>query len=213
MEWEEIIPWYEEFRQELKVNVLIWQTNLGTDERPMWFIAIHLDSRSMPWMRLGHGKHEDPVEAFVLAGRRALTWQERITKNQRTPEEAKRLGEESEKRLYDLLQSHADELPPWVTFVRRATPEEDAKGADIVIGSDVGDIYLQVKISKLGKNRFKRTLGREVIPVIVIREATPDRHIIVSTIQKMIHFRHLCLNLANENESNLPLEIPLEDPD
>lgn len=51
---------------------------------------------------------------------------------------------------------------PWILGVRQATHAEDANGIDVVVSTDVGKLFLQVKSSKAGLQRWRaknRRLG------------------------------------------------------
>jgi len=58
--------------------------------------------------------------------------------------------------------------PTWVRSARLATREEDRKGIDIVIDSIYGDLYLQVKSSRMGKERFLDTHTNAIECVVAV---------------------------------------------
>lgn len=55
----------------------------------------------------------------------------------------------------------------WVRGARAATLEEDARGIDVVVSSDVGDLYVQVKSSTNAANAFAEERGAGRIAVVV----------------------------------------------
>jgi hypothetical protein len=78
----------------------------------------------------------------------------------------------AEKRVFDVCG--APGRPAWVLGARRASPEEDASGIDVVVESDVGPLWLQVKSSYFGKARFLAKAPRPGIGVVVIMPYDPE---------------------------------------
>jgi hypothetical protein len=78
----------------------------------------------------------------------------------------------AEKRVLDACGS--PRRPAWLLGARRASQEEDAGGIDIVVDSDVGPLWLQVKSSVYGKARFLAKAPRPGIGVVVITPYDPD---------------------------------------
>ena len=80
------------------------------------------------------------------------------------------LGVNNERRV---VAAFNEEYPwenkiPWLKEVRKATPEEDSKGIDVVFATDVGDIGLQVKSSENARERFvNRQVDGEIDPNII----------------------------------------------
>ena len=58
--------------------------------------------------------------------------------------------------------------PAWMRDVRPATRREDHRGIDIVIESDVGKLFVQVKSSLLGKSKFERRRRSARVVVVVV---------------------------------------------
>ena len=58
--------------------------------------------------------------------------------------------------------------PAWMRSARAATRVEDHRGIDVVIESDVGNLFVQVKSSRLGKAKFerRRRAARSVVVVV-----------------------------------------------
>ena len=85
--------------------------------------------------------------------------------------EAARLrGLANEARALEVLQSTP--LPPWAGAARRATDQEDRGGVDIVVDSDVGSLYVQVKSSAGAAKRFLKRRRR--VAVVVVTGTMPE---------------------------------------
>lgn len=63
-------------------------------------------------------------------------------------------------------------MPAWIRSVRAAYHWEDAQGIDVVVETDDGELYLQVKSSPKGAARFDPR-GRP-IGVVVAGDAEPE---------------------------------------
>lgn len=61
-------------------------------------------------------------------------------------------------------------LPFWFYSVRRATPEEDRRGIDMYVDSDIGPIPVQIKSSVEGMLKFRREHKGQEIAVVVVRD-------------------------------------------
>lgn len=55
----------------------------------------------------------------------------------------------------------------WISEARLATKEEDKRGIDVVVTSDVGKLYIQVKSSKSGVSTFKKSKSTKALIGIV----------------------------------------------
>jgi hypothetical protein len=80
---------------------------------------------------------------------------------------ARRRGLENEKRVINACKLKT--RPPWMQDVRKATPEEDRDGIDVVVESDVGKLYVQVKSSAVAKVAFQDKRRRARVAVVVVR--------------------------------------------
>ena len=58
--------------------------------------------------------------------------------------------------------------PAWMRSVRAATRREDHHGIDVVIESDVGKLFVQVKSSLVGKAKFERRRRSVRVVVVVV---------------------------------------------
>lgn len=66
---------------------------------------------------------------------------------------ANEIGIRAEEKAVEALLTSP--IPFWIIRARRAKPEEDHKGIDIVVFTDVGKLYIQVKSSKREVRRFR----------------------------------------------------------
>lgn len=79
-------------------------------------------------------------------------------------------GAWNERRVLNALSS---EPPAWVLETRAGTTDEDRRGIDVVVSTDVGPLYLQVKSSRKGAERFDPR-GR-MIGIIVAGDAPDEK--------------------------------------
>jgi hypothetical protein len=59
--------------------------------------------------------------------------------------------------------------PAWITSARAATRTEDHDGIDVVVESDVGKLFVQVKSSRRGKAAFVERRRRSHVVVVVVK--------------------------------------------
>ena len=59
--------------------------------------------------------------------------------------------------------------PAWMTSARAATRAEDHDGIDVVVESDVGKLFVQVKSSRTGKAAFVERRRRAHVAVVVVK--------------------------------------------
>ncbi len=76
-------------------------------------------------------------------------------------------GADNERLTFDACQLPS--RPAWMTSARRATRAEDHDGIDIVVDSDVGKLFVQVKSSRRGKAEFAERRRRAQVVVIVVK--------------------------------------------
>ena len=58
----------------------------------------------------------------------------------------------------------------WICQPRQATKHEDLRGIDIVVPTtDIGDLFLQIKSSFHGVEKFNRRQHRQMIAVVVVK--------------------------------------------
>lgn len=84
-------------------------------------------------------------------------------------------GRANEQRLCNACSKVGKEVS-WFKGARLATPEEDAKGADVVVEtSDLGPLFLQAKSSKTGARAFRKKGRPLLVEVIVVPEGNEER--------------------------------------
>lgn len=75
-------------------------------------------------------------------------------------------GRTSEQRVLEACQLPA--RPGWMKSARAATRTEDHDGIDVVVESDVGKLFVQVKSSRRGKADFEEKRRRARVAVVVV---------------------------------------------
>lgn len=84
-------------------------------------------------------------------------------------------GRYSECRVVDLVLRLGE---PWIFGARLATKDEDRRGIDVVVATDVGGLPLQVKSSEKGANVWRRknvALGNRHRNVMIALVVAGDR--------------------------------------
>jgi hypothetical protein len=81
--------------------------------------------------------------------------------------DAKKRGRRSETHVLEALALPT--RPAWIRSFRKATKEEDAAGIDVVVESDVGKLFVQVKSSRGGKAAFLERRRSTRIAVVIAR--------------------------------------------
>lgn len=64
---------------------------------------------------------------------------------------------------------------PWIYGARLANLKEDARGIDVVVETDLGKLYLQVKSSHYGAHKFRRKRPKAKAIVIIIPADMTDQ--------------------------------------
>lgn len=77
-------------------------------------------------------------------------------------------GARNEVAVVQVLSGH-EKLPSWMGDVRACTEEEDERGIDVVVETDIGEIYLQVKSSYSNAQKFLRKWPQRNVGMVVIR--------------------------------------------
>jgi hypothetical protein len=85
--------------------------------------------------------------------------------------DAKKRGRTNEARVLEALALPA--RPTWMLSVRKGTKSEDHAGIDVVVDSDVGKLFVQVKSSRGGKVAFlgRRRSARIAIVVVHVTDS------------------------------------------
>ena len=103
-----------------------------------------------------------------VTGKKALAGLERIS-NHALGSFRNAIGKEREKAALNALRYNQDGfLPEWILAVALGTREEDRAGIDIVIHTDIGKMFLQIKSSRRQVEKFlsKHRKGN-IVPFIV----------------------------------------------
>lgn len=77
-------------------------------------------------------------------------------------------GRRNEMVVEDALLTH-NNRPHWLLQARGCTEDEDSRGIDVVVTTDVGEVYLQVKSSYSNAQKFRRKSRAAVVGVVVVR--------------------------------------------
>ena len=183
----------------LDTYVRYWQIETRLIERRgcrWWRIYIRLSPRVHNWqtaMRvavirgpIGHGFNRSYQRAVRFAVRRAQSWwwrhQKRLPLMQPrhetctwngTADEPYARGLAHERRALALLQDMLKRYT-WMREARASTFEEDKNGIDIVVSSTAGPLYLQVKSSVRGRDKFYEKGYPRDIGVVIVNERVED---------------------------------------
>lgn len=76
-------------------------------------------------------------------------------------------GANRELTVLEILSS--PDMPPWVCSARKGTPDEDRRGIDIVVATDVGKLFLQIKGSQKDADLFSAKRRKSSIATVVLR--------------------------------------------
>lgn len=107
-------------------------------------------------------------------------------------------GLQNESAAVRALNDPSFDRPDWFQGVRRATSEEDARQIDIVVSSDVGPLYLQVKSSRIFAIRFEETRRSTLIGVIIVSQDEDPRDINQRAMTKLQELREIVLLRRNK---------------
>lgn len=77
-------------------------------------------------------------------------------------------GARAEASVVQVLNNH-ERRPGWLLESRACTEEEDARGIDVVVNTDIGEIYIQVKSSKSNAQKFLRKYPQRNVGMAIIR--------------------------------------------
>ena len=76
-------------------------------------------------------------------------------------------GRENEERLLAAVLSIVGQTE-WIRGARMGSPEEDRRGIDLVVDTNVGPLFLQAKSSRDAASRFRASRGHTLIGVVVV---------------------------------------------
>lgn len=103
-------------------------------------------------------------------------------------------GFQNESAVLRALSDPSFVRPVWLRSVRRATSEEDLRKIDVVVTTDVGPLYLQVKSSQVFAIRFEERRRSTLIGVIVASYDEDPRVINDRAMQKLRELRNTVLS-------------------
>jgi len=117
----------------------------------------------------------------------------------------------NEQRLVDILTnflSNGQHRPPWLYGVQLGTLEQDHQAIDVVVTSDAGPLFLQVKSSEIFKHQFeaeqdrRRKAGKRltILATIVVNERMTDGEVLGDC----LHQLHLLRKQVRIHGSFLP---------
>lgn len=90
-------------------------------------------------------------------------------------------GRTTEERVFNAFQELDAVLPDWFHSIEHSTKKQDWSGIDAVVQTDVGALYLQIKSSQSGKNKFQSQSRRhrhpKPIAVVVVSPADSNEMI------------------------------------
>ena len=58
--------------------------------------------------------------------------------------------------------------PDWYNGVSKATIEQDQRGIDFIVHTSFGDIFIQIKSSQTGANKFLKKTKKQKVRIIVL---------------------------------------------
>jgi hypothetical protein len=119
-----------------------------------------------------------PAQSSRLGGRwRRSVWREL----------ARERGRRSEERALAACQS--DARPSWIKTARLAASREDHAGIDVVLETDVGRLFLQVKSSEWGRQKFEKRRRKADIAVIVVQSEDDDAKLLAKVSEALGELR------------------------
>jgi hypothetical protein len=100
---------------------------------------------------------------------------------------ARERGRRSEERALEACRS--DARPSWIKTARLAARREDHAGIDVVLETDVGRLFLQVKSSEWGREKFEKRRRKADIAVIVVRSEDDDAKLLAKVSEALGELR------------------------
>lgn len=105
-------------------------------------------------------------------------------------------GFRNEARVVEAL---SENKPAWVKSARISTRHEDHNGIDVVVESDVGSLYLQIKSSVAGANSFE---PRHNVAVMIVRQHDTHERIRDRAIGHLSNLREKYLKLRQPDSDS-----------
>lgn len=111
-------------------------------------------------------------------------------------------GRMREARLVDVLRdflSNGRHRPPWMQSAELGTDHQDFEGIDVVVKTDVGDLFIQVKSSErfkylfVAKGRKQWKTGRAVpiVGIVIVNDGRTDRQILREALSEINRVRQI----------------------
>lgn len=104
-------------------------------------------------------------------------------------------GMDAEQKTLSALNSTA--RPHWIYSARKSDPHQDRKGIDILVSTDVGDLFLQIKSSTFFKNKFiknKKEHHSKYIATAVVHIYYSQEEILQAVLCELEPLRNTFLN-------------------
>lgn len=114
-------------------------------------------------------------------------------------------GRDTEDRFFRLFRygKVPPDFPSWFHGFRSATQEEDCAGIDAVAFTDVGKIFIQIKSSWAGVQKFKKQQEqyhkRGWIFLVIVRSSDSDNDILERTRHVLSQARTAILSHRNQS--------------
>ncbi|MBI4092778.1 MAG: hypothetical protein HY420_02535 [Candidatus Kerfeldbacteria bacterium] len=110
------------------------------------------------------------------------------------------VGRRREVRLVELLRdylNHAKHHPPWMHNVELASEEQDIQGIDVVVKTDVGDLFIQVKSSERfrymfvtkGWRQWKMGRAIPITGIVIVNDGRPNQKILGESLREINRLR------------------------
>jgi Double-stranded RNA binding motif len=87
-------------------------------------------------------------------------------------------GFRAERRVLHAICDPLEPLPMWILGARIATKDEDSHGIDVVVATDCGPMWLQVKSSQSGKKKHEKKYPDAPIAVVVVQPDDTDNYVL-----------------------------------
>ncbi len=113
--------------------------------------------------------------------------QVRVNGTPRVPNDGYERGKETEDRFYRICNDPAYRhlCPEWFGCVEWGTPKDDHDGIDFWAVTTLGRIPIQVKSSRISRDKFHAQEDRRHIVCIVVLAQWPDADVVTKTIMEI----------------------------
>ncbi len=109
-------------------------------------------------------------ELLVRQARKSLTDKRPMSELTPMQKEGRRGAIKGARNELAVVHALSDGLTPvWLLGARICTEEEDAQGIDVVVETDIGPVYLQVKSSYDNAKKFLRRWPQRNVGMVVVR--------------------------------------------